>query len=532
MQMSDAFTTGSSMMPQKKNPDMAELVRGKSGRVVGDLVSLLVMLKGLPLAYNRDLQEDKPPVFDAFDTVDACLQILAGSLASARFDARAHARGAARGLRRRDRARRLPGRQGRAVPRRAPRRRPARALRASRSGKTLAELVARRAARRARRVRRTTSTQRSIPRPRSSGATSPGGPARARVQAELRAARAARARGLAPTKSRASSARAETRAMAERSLQHRARRQASPASEHFVYRDGVLCARRRVARRDRRAHSARPATCTAARSIDSAYAAIDAALAAAPHLVAYAVKANSNLAILARLARAGAGADIVSGGELARALQAGFDPSRIVFSGVGKTDAEIARRARGRRALDPRRERAGDRRDRGGRARARQARADRAARQPRRRSRDPPVHRDRAAQREVRPRASTRARALLAAPPREPAPRARGHRLPHRLDGALARADRRSGRRSWRASRASARRPARRSRTLDAGGGWPILYGNEERAGRVARALRPRDPATRIARGGRRRARTRRWSSSRAARSWATPACCSRACST
>lgn len=87
VQMSDAFTTGSSMMPQKKNPDMAELVRGKSGRVIGDLVSLMVMLKGLPLTYNRDLQEDKPPVFDAFDTVDACLQIVAGSVASARFDA-------------------------------------------------------------------------------------------------------------------------------------------------------------------------------------------------------------------------------------------------------------------------------------------------------------------------------------------------------------------------------------------------------------------------------------------------------------
>jgi argininosuccinate lyase len=87
VQMSDAFTTGSSMMPQKKNPDMAELIRGKSGRVVGDLVTLLVMLKGLPLTYNRDLQEDKPPAFDAFDTVDACLHVLSGSLASARFDA-------------------------------------------------------------------------------------------------------------------------------------------------------------------------------------------------------------------------------------------------------------------------------------------------------------------------------------------------------------------------------------------------------------------------------------------------------------
>jgi argininosuccinate lyase len=86
VQMSDAFSTGSSMMPQKKNPDMAELVRGKSGRVVGDLVALLMLLKGLPLAYNRDLQEDKPPTFDAFDTVDACLHIMAGSIAGARFD--------------------------------------------------------------------------------------------------------------------------------------------------------------------------------------------------------------------------------------------------------------------------------------------------------------------------------------------------------------------------------------------------------------------------------------------------------------
>jgi argininosuccinate lyase len=86
LQMSDAFTTGSSMMPQKKNPDMAELVRGKTGRVVGDLVAMLVLLKGLPLAYNRDLQEDKPPVFDAFDTVDSSLEILAAALAGASFN--------------------------------------------------------------------------------------------------------------------------------------------------------------------------------------------------------------------------------------------------------------------------------------------------------------------------------------------------------------------------------------------------------------------------------------------------------------
>ena len=88
MQMSDAFTTGSSIMPQKKNPDMPELVRGKTGRVVGSLVNLMVMLKGLPLAYNRDLQEDKAPVFDAFDTVHDCLAVLSGAIASATFDKR------------------------------------------------------------------------------------------------------------------------------------------------------------------------------------------------------------------------------------------------------------------------------------------------------------------------------------------------------------------------------------------------------------------------------------------------------------
>jgi len=86
VQMSDAFTTGSSIMPQKKNPDMPELVRGKTGRVVGALVNLIVMLKGLPLAYNRDLQEDKAPVFDAFDTVHDCLTVLSGAIASAKFD--------------------------------------------------------------------------------------------------------------------------------------------------------------------------------------------------------------------------------------------------------------------------------------------------------------------------------------------------------------------------------------------------------------------------------------------------------------
>ncbi len=75
--LSDAYTTGSSIMPQKKNPDMAELVRGKTGRVYGDLMALLTTLKGLPLAYNKDMQEDKEAIFDAVDTVKLCLKVFA-----------------------------------------------------------------------------------------------------------------------------------------------------------------------------------------------------------------------------------------------------------------------------------------------------------------------------------------------------------------------------------------------------------------------------------------------------------------------
>ena len=77
VELPDAFATGSSMMPQKKNPDVAELIRGKTGRLYGNLLTLLTVLKGLPLAYNRDLQEDKAPVFDSVDTVTASLEILA-----------------------------------------------------------------------------------------------------------------------------------------------------------------------------------------------------------------------------------------------------------------------------------------------------------------------------------------------------------------------------------------------------------------------------------------------------------------------
>ncbi len=85
LRLSDAYSTGSSIMPQKKNPDMAELIRGKTGRVYGDLMGLLTVMKGLPLAYNKDMQEDKEGVFDAADTLNACLKVMCGMLRTAEW---------------------------------------------------------------------------------------------------------------------------------------------------------------------------------------------------------------------------------------------------------------------------------------------------------------------------------------------------------------------------------------------------------------------------------------------------------------
>src|SRR6185312_9072679 len=83
--LDDGYSTGSSIMPQKKNPDIAELARGKAGTVIGNLTGLLATLKGLPLAYNRDLQEDKEPVFDSVQTLEVVLPAFAGMVATLRF---------------------------------------------------------------------------------------------------------------------------------------------------------------------------------------------------------------------------------------------------------------------------------------------------------------------------------------------------------------------------------------------------------------------------------------------------------------
>jgi len=87
VEISDAYTTGSSIMPQKKNPDVAELIRGKTARVYGDLFAIMTILKGLPMTYNRDLQEDKEPLFDAVDTVKDCLAIFAEMIKHTKFNA-------------------------------------------------------------------------------------------------------------------------------------------------------------------------------------------------------------------------------------------------------------------------------------------------------------------------------------------------------------------------------------------------------------------------------------------------------------
>ena len=98
IELDDAYSTGSSIMPQKKNPDMAELVRGKTGRAYGDMLTLFTMLKGLPLAYNKDMQEDKEAIFDSVDTVKQCLSVFAPMIATMRVNADNMRNAAAKGF--------------------------------------------------------------------------------------------------------------------------------------------------------------------------------------------------------------------------------------------------------------------------------------------------------------------------------------------------------------------------------------------------------------------------------------------------
>ena len=150
VRLSDAFSTGSSIMPQKRNPDAAELVRGKTGRVVGALVGLLTVMKGLPLAYSKDMQEDKEGVFDALQTLSLCLAAIDGNDPRPHPRRQAHEGRRRRGLRHGDRPRRLAGEDAQdAVPRGAPRTGRIVALAAERNaplGKAVAGRIAKRRA--------------------------------------------------------------------------------------------------------------------------------------------------------------------------------------------------------------------------------------------------------------------------------------------------------------------------------------------------------------------------------------------------
>ena len=120
VRIADAYTTGSSLMPQKKNPDVAELVRGKSARVIGNLVALLTLLKGLPMTYNRDLQEDKERLFDTNDTVRGCVRICAAMLGNTSVNRDVCLAAAKDPGTPGDRPRRLPGAEGPSLPAGAP----------------------------------------------------------------------------------------------------------------------------------------------------------------------------------------------------------------------------------------------------------------------------------------------------------------------------------------------------------------------------------------------------------------------------
>ena len=108
IELDDAFSTGSSIMPQKKNPDVAELVRGKTGHIYGDLMTLLTMMKSLPLAYNKDMQEDKEAIFDAIDNTLISIEVFTSMFATMTVRADQHGKSRREGFHKRDRLRRLP----------------------------------------------------------------------------------------------------------------------------------------------------------------------------------------------------------------------------------------------------------------------------------------------------------------------------------------------------------------------------------------------------------------------------------------
>ncbi len=354
----DRFCTGSSIMPQKKNPDVPELVRGKAGRVFGHLMGLLTLMKGQPLAYNKDNQEDKEPLFDAVDTLKDCLTAMLGMLPHMDVRTDRMRAAAAQGfatatdladyLVRKD----VPFRDAHEI-----------------VGRCVAHAIARGADATGAQPRRTEALQRrhrrigvrradarrfgqraQPPRWHRAGAGPRGDRARSRQALVWSACilsrllvrglhRSAVADRFAPIAAHGHDVRtARTVALARRSAAEAGVDAVSDVLDRFA--PGVA----HIEEVPLTVIAERCGTPTYVYSrahFAAQYAALDAALQPLPHQICYAVKANSNLAVLKLFASLGAGFDIVSGGELERVVRAGGHPRNVIFSGVGKSGAEI-----------------------------------------------------------------------------------------------------------------------------------------------------------------------------------------------
>ena len=378
VELADAYATGSSLMPQKKNPDVPELVRGKTGRAIGNLVTLLTVMKGLPLTYNRDMQEDKEPVFDSAATLRDSLEVMAGALATLRVDVERMRRG-----RRRPACCWPPISPRLSCARASPSARPTRRwagwsqhcvskdldlrslsredLRAFHPAfpagapqlldleRALEARSACRAARRAPTWRRRSTRAEEEIRQAAGGARSGGERNETRARGRCsrwRAALAACGRVGPPVRPRPApepapavqpAAAADTRCAerADRGGGEARERIAFPRTDGWLHAEDVPVAR--IAD-----EVGTPVYIYSASALAEAYDALDAGLRRrAPHDLLRDQGQHEPGRGAHAASRRGAGVDVTSGGELFRALRAGADPGRIVYSGVGKTDAEI-----------------------------------------------------------------------------------------------------------------------------------------------------------------------------------------------
>ncbi|KAG1651754.1 Argininosuccinate lyase [Nymphon striatum] len=319
--LSDSFSTGSSIMPQKKNPDAAELVRAKVGRINGSLIGLLTVMKGLPLAYSKDMQEDKEQVFDCAESIELALAAMTGMISDLTVNDAAMRKAAGSGYSIATdladwcvREINMPFRDAHHVTGRAV------ALAVEKNitleKLTLDDLQDINPA--------ITEDVFSVLTVKKSVAsrTSFGGTAPAQVKKQIRYWKK----------------RLEKRALG--ACGRAGPLEPPPSSVVTDADDGVLHAEN-VSIADIAAQVGTPFYCYSTATLERHYNVFAQAFSDVDVLVCYAMKANSNQAVLATLAKLGSGADVVSEGEMRRALAAGIPASKIVFSGVGKTANEI-----------------------------------------------------------------------------------------------------------------------------------------------------------------------------------------------